>query len=490
MVLLPRRLSARINLAVACILLSTGMALGWMTASDQSASLLADMRANSTVMVRNFAESTARYLLVEDYAELEGFLVKSAELPDIERIQLCEPDGRLIWDVERVGNTPPHARTRIARIVPPSPANASAAVEEHRLVIWQPVGAGNLLGWLRAEYSLASIEEARDRTWRRTFLLVVVWVACSVVLIVLVLRPIVDAIGRLTSFAKQLDERKGDQIVVGDSSLEIAELGASLNEASRKLQVTEGQIRQLNRELESRVAERTAQLEVANKELEAFAYSVSHDLRAPLRHIDGFVHLLGDSIEGSLDDDSRHFMDTIRKSVGNMEALIDDLLSFSRMGRGEMNEAQVDLGALTREVIRELEPETLDRNVAWNILDLPTGQGDRAMLRVVMVNLLSNALKFTRKLSRAEIEIGAAAESGGEIVIHVRDNGAGFDMKHADKLFGVFQRLHHADDFEGTGIGLANVRRVIARHGGRTWAEGKVDGGATFYFSLPVKPAV
>ena len=226
----------------------------------------------------------------------------------------------------------------------------------------------------------------------------------------------------------------------------------------------------------------------ANKELEAFSYSVSHDLRAPLRHVAGFVQLLQTNAQGKLDETGVRYIEVIANAAQKMGHLIDDLLSFSRTGRAQMRIEPVALGPLVDECRRELEPEAKGRQIEWVIGELPEVAADRSLLRQVLANLLGNAVKYTGKREQAHIEVSSRRENG-EIIISVRDNGAGFDMKYVDKLFGVFQRLHSESDFEGTGIGLANIRRIIVRHGGRTWAEGEVDKGATFYFSLPDAPA-
>jgi PAS domain S-box-containing protein len=290
-------------------------------------------------------------------------------------------------------------------------------------------------------------------------------------------------LGSLTIYAEEPNAFDSEEIqLLTELSNDLA-YGVQALRARAERQRAEEEIRRLNEQLEQRVEERTAKLEAANKELEAFTYSVSHDLRAPLRHIDGFSKLLVEEHGAELSPDAQEYVATIRDSALQMGRLIDDLLNLARVGRKELAMQVTGLNSLVEEVRTELNRANPERSIEWKVETLPFVECDPALMKQVFVNLLSNAVKFTRPRKPAVIEVGATQQEGRPVVF-VRDNGVGFSMKYANKLFAVFQRLHRSEDFEGTGVGLATVQRIIIKHGGRVWAEAELDKGATFYFTL------
>lgn len=290
---------------------------------------------------------------------------------------------------------------------------------------------------------------------------------------------------------KAVQEGAQDYLVKGQVSSQL--LSHSIRYAIERKRIGEElealykQIHQHSVELEHTVAERTKLLEAANKELESFSYSVSHDLRTPLRAIDNFSRILLEEHSENLLPDAKRYLQMVRSSAQQMSNLIDELLAFSRLGRKPLNRQSVMPTEIVTKVLEELQDEQAGRKIDIVIGNLPACEADPTLLRQVFVNLISNALKFTRKKEDAHIEIGSlqgSQQRDSEVVYYVKDNGAGFDMQYAHKLFGVFQRLHSVDEYEGTGVGLANVQRIVHRHGGRIWAEGEVDKGATFYFTI------
>ena len=301
-------------------------------------------------------------------------------------------------------------------------------------------------------------------------------------------RSIAAPMTELARFTERVARERDYSVRLPDTgdSLESSMLITAFNEMLVEIEFRDASLRASHDDLERRVEQRTAELTAVNQELEAFSYSVSHDLRAPLRHVSGFVSLLRSHAGPTLDEQSLRYLTTIGEASARMGRLIDDLLAFSRVSRTALVKTTVDLNALVGEVECEIAAEAGGRDIGWIIHPLPDVQADRALLRLAIVNLLSNAVKYTKTRTRARIEIGAA-NNAGETIVSVADNGVGFDVQYAHKLFGVFQRLHRIEEFEGTGIGLANVRRIVQRHGGKVWAHGEVDRGATFYFSLPDK---
>ena len=399
--------------------------------------------------------------------------------------------------VVELGNQSGDVWTDLTKVVPPPPVDVSkpGLAEYDTPDGERRIGAAAIIRgtpwsiWVALPHATVFAPARAFLTWMLMVGLFVVAAAAIAAAVISArittpLHDLTDAAEKIAAGAPlaRVDVRRRD---------EIGRLGAAFNTMAEQVH---GVQRELEARVEQRVAElnavnaqlekRVAELNALSQELEAFSYSVSHDLRAPLRHITGFASMLEGSAGPTLDDKDRRYLNTISDAARRMGRLIDDLLVFSRMGRQEMTHGEVDLGALVDDVRREVGADLNGRAVAWNIHRLPIVEGDASTLRMALTNLMTNALKYSGTRATAEIEIGANGGSD-ETVVFVRDNGVGFDMEYAHKLFGVFQRLHSTDEFEGTGIGLANVRRIVHRHGGRVWAEGAVGQGATFFFSLP-----
>jgi signal transduction histidine kinase len=375
--------------------------------------------------------------------------------------------------------------------LPAAPADGAAATtfSQDRLLVAEPVVfEGKLIGTVLVHAELSELGLRQ----RRYALIVLAVAGASFLLALVISRRIERTISRpileLAEVARDVSARKDYALrAASRNGDEIGALAQRFNEMLEEIQRRDLEVGEARSELEKRVDARTRDLAAANKELEAFSYSVSHDLRAPLRAIDGFSKVLLTSHAQSLDDRGRHYLDRVRAATQRMSELIDDLLSLARLSRKELVRQPVDLTALAQRVVDELGRRDPARSTAAvEITDGLAAQADPQLLHIVLENLLGNAWKFTGKSADPRIQVGHQ-DGGGEEVFFIRDNGAGFDMAYADKLFGAFQRLHLDTDFEGTGIGLVTVQRIVSRHGGRIWAEGAVGKGATFYFTLESK---
>src|SRR5688572_2564547 len=369
---------------------------------------------------------------------------------------------------------------------------------ERRIELDHPiVSEGEQLGAVHLAYSL---EELYGDVARYAVIAIVVLVLSVGVAMLAaggIQRSVTRPVAMLADAARKVSQEQNYAVRVPPTGAndELGLLVDTFNEMLARIQVRESEVEagnqryeQLTDELEQRVEKRTAQLEATNRELEAFTYSVSHDLRAPLRRIDGFAKLLVEEYAGDLPDEARHYLSRVRDGTRQMGLLVDDLLNLARLGRQDVKLQVAGLSSIVERVVTSLKRDAEGRDIDWQIQPLPFVECDPALMEVVFTNLISNAMKYTRPRDRAVIHVGSI-EQNGHPVIYVRDNGVGFSMKYADKLFGVFQRLHRAEDFEGTGVGLATVQRILHKHAGTIWAEAELDKGACFYFTLGAVPA-
>jgi len=399
--------------------------------------------------------------------------------------------GRLFAAYEAPGSTP------LAATIDTSTGDAITFSGLTAAASQTIVSRGRTVGYVRIAYSVRDLLVDVVRFLLITAAVLVIAVFGALQAARRVQRDLSDPITQLAEAALTVS-RKTDYSVRVPPNHSVGELGmlidtfnamlSQIQARDEELDASARRYQRLNEELERRVAERTAELQAINKELEAFTYSVSHDLRAPLRRIDGFSGMLAEKYGPQLDQDGAHYLTRIREGTLVMGRLIDDLLNLARLGRKELTPRPTDLGVVVTRIIDGLGRESEGRTIHWKRDPLPIVQCDPALMEVVLTNLLSNAVKYTRPREEARIEIGVQ-QNGGAPTFFVKDNGVGFNMKYAEKLFGAFQRLHRADEFEGTGVGLATVQRIIHKHNGRIWVDAELNKGATFYFSIGGIPA-
>ena len=387
-----------------------------------------------------------------------------------------------------IGNVDGSAWTNLAQLVAAPPIDFS---NMSRLLDYQRPGMPRTFARAAAvpatpwrvvvEFPRDTVLEPADRLIRGSAVIALVLVTIAAIVGWMLSRRVTTPLRRVTEAAEAMAESRPSVHIASNRQDELGRLAESFNTMARNVE-------HARTELEHRVEARTAELSSANRELEAFSYSVSHDLRAPVRAIAGFVQILEEDHGEKMDADARRSLERVKVNARRMGDLIDDLLAFSQIGRTPMSRQRINMSQLAQSVADEALRTAAPRAIAFTVDGLPPAYGEPSLINQVFVNLVANAVKFTGRRERASITIGSRPDSHGATAYFVRDNGAGFDMRHADKLFGVFQRLHKPEDFEGTGVGLAIIDRVITRHGGRVWAEGEVDAGATFYFTLPANP--
>jgi signal transduction histidine kinase len=463
-------------------LLLAGLAFGAYDRATFGETLLRHLSTEAQIAASNSVSA----LVFNDPSAAESTLAALRAARNITSAEVSTMDGRTLASYRRdVGE-----RTTVPRMFPKA-ATEVYRVDRNQITLARGiVFNGKQVG--RVELRSDVEELAARRAQYLVIVISVLLVSLSAALLLswLSQRAISTPIVKLAAIANQISTERDYSVraPVRAQVGEIAVLTEAFNDMLAQIQRRDESLHEAAEELEERVRRRTIDLDAANSELEAFSYSVSHDLRAPLRHVTGFAGLLEEHAKDQLDPQSSRYLRIITDSAKRMGQLIDDLLAFSRIGRSQLRTGRVSLNQLFQQARQEVvaEPSIGDRVIHWRICDLPDVDADASTLRLAIVNLLSNAVKYTSTRVEAEIHVGTRA-APDEVVVFVRDNGVGFEMQYAHKLFGVFQRLHGANEFEGTGIGLANVKRIIQRHGGRVWAESELDRGAAFYFSLPAK---
>lgn len=446
--------------------------------------------------------SSAPALVFDDPKSAREYLSLLKLRPKIAAAAIYNAKGRLFASYAREGETD--------RSIPNLPESEGLRIAGKELILFKRIVENNeILGtvYLRADYELLGrltnylgILGATLAVSLLVALLMSAWLQAAVSKPILAISAVARQVMERRDFSLRVRKTTEDEIgylvdAFNDMLAEVGRRAEALEDSNRTLERemaerhrAEDQLRELNAELERRVAARTAQLEAANQELEGFSYSVSHDLRAPVRAIIGFSRMLAEEHTEQLNQEAQRLLGIVQSEAHRMGALIDDLLAFSRLGRQAMQVTELDMTQLARVTFEGMIAQHHDGKVEFHLGSLPRGKGDRVLLGQVWANLLANALKFSSKTEQPRIEVSAISDDK-EHVYFVRDNGVGFDPRYQSKLFGVFQRLHESSDFPGTGVGLALVQRIVLRHGGRVWADGRPNEGATFYFTLPKEQA-
>jgi signal transduction histidine kinase len=490
---IKRKLTTVIMLSSTVVLLVTASAF----IAYEVMNLRHNLRTNSEATAVTAAEESSAAVAAGDPEAAEEILSHFSNRKQILLSALYLKNGRIL---ARYPNSEPMAS------FPTAPVEHGFDIVGRAVNIFEPVSKDNrIIGVAYLKWDLS--QQYQRFSWYASLVAVILLSSLAIALGIsnwlqrLISRPILELAEAAQSVAVKKDYRVraakfGEdelgvltdafnhmltQIQDRDAALQESE--AQLRAALQAAEASAAEVRALNAELEQRVTLRTAELASANHELEAFTYSVSHDLRAPLRHIDAFAQILDEEHATVAPAQARNYLDRIRKGAQNMGRLVDDLLNLSRVGRDAIKRETVNLNHLIDDVRADLRPDTDGRNIEWRIARLPQTHGDPGLLKQVFANLISNAIKYTRPRQAPVIEIGLEQVEGGQ-ALFVRDNGVGFNMKYAGKLFGVFQRLHREEDFEGMGVGLATVKRIVQMEGGRIWVEAELDKGATFHFTL------